>query len=54
MFPSLTTYYGNGGAKFSKKKLKAIQSPPQPAPVAGVVRTSAPIGRGADDHGYHG
>jgi hypothetical protein len=43
MFSSLTSFSGNGGAKFSKKKLKTIQSRPQPAPAAGVVRTSAPI-----------
>jgi hypothetical protein len=32
MFPSLTSFSGNGGEKFSKKKLKAIESRPSLLP----------------------
>jgi hypothetical protein len=47
MFSSLTSFSGNGGSKFSKKKLKAIESPPGPAPVAQLLGAGAPIGRGS-------
>ena len=54
MFPSLTSFSGNGGAKFSKKKLKEELEPALAWLRWRSCGTRAPIGRGADDHGYHG